>query len=113
MTIITILVILTTITVIVNLKIITVITIMTIITICSLSTAGKTDSSTFVMIILITDPTSRGQLVSQQLVKLTQVHHHGQRVRFFYRIHLVDPHQRRNSKVTFSHVEAQASVVLH
>lgn len=57
--------------------------------------------------------TRRGRCVFEQLVELTQVHHHGQRVRFSHRQHFLHRHQRRNPKLLLGHVEAQSSVFLH
>lgn len=56
--------------------------------------------------------TSRGRCVFEQLVKLTQVHHHRKRVWFSGRRHLLCRHQRRNAKLSFCHVQTEPSVVL-
>lgn len=56
--------------------------------------------------------TSRGRCVFEQLVKLTQVHHHRKRVWLSGRRHLLCRHQRRNAKLSFCHVQTEPSVVL-
>lgn len=56
--------------------------------------------------------TSRGRCVFEQLVKLTQVHHYGKSVWFSGRRHLLCRHQRKNAKLSFCHVQTEASVVL-
>lgn len=56
--------------------------------------------------------TSRGRCVFEQLIKLTQVHHHRKRVWFSGRRHLLCRHQRRNAKLSFCYIQTKPSVVL-